>query len=494
MIPKDIANELRGLVADRDRDAPIAFVGRTEEMKHLQTLVERMRQKPVKGAARIVQGAPGTGKTALCDHFQRQLVESEALRAAAALSQGQNNRVPNASVLCVHLAPADLKKSPLDFVRTISRRIDETLQSALTRIMEDKLGLSARVGGALREALGLLAQRFFRGKSWSEIRESNFGLNERSSLDDCINDYVEQAWPTNCTIALCLDEAQNCDVANAQAKDNLQALYAGQHRGRLPLFCFGLPNTMSVFERMGLSRLPSDAVRTVGCLNAGEGLQAIERALDALGLSGDNREWAAHLESLGMTVTEWDGWRAQTARELAAASGEFPQHIAIALTSWGSVLLGMDKSRSFDHPLRQEILAEHRVQRSAYYEGRFGGDALAKHRLALGAICELLHRRSAQGKTVQANEALDLLETVNDLGRPVQDGEPVLDAAVTKGVLGQDRAGLMVITAPPIQSMQTHLQDGLRAGLLDAPQVAQLLMLRVDELEPPTPNLGAHTG
>ena len=73
---------------------------------------------------------------------------------------------------------------------------------------------------------------------------------------------------------------------------------------------------------------------------------------------------------------------------------------------------------------------------------------------------------------------------VNDLGRPMRDGEPILNAAVAKGVLGQNRDGLTVITVPPIQSMQTHLRDILHTVQLDAPELALPLMRRVDELEP----------
>ena len=485
MMPSAIADRLRRLVETRDRHQPIAFVGRKDELRHLQGVVDLMAPGPVKGAVRIIQGAPGTGKTSLCGHFQNQLVNVDALQAAAAPPQGQEDGGPHAPVLCADLECADLKKIPLDLVRTISQRIGETLRSALTRPMEDKLGMPAQAGSALHTSWGLLAQKLFRGKSWDDIREATFGLNQRSSLEDCINAYVDHAWPPNCTIALCLDEAQNCDIESSQAKENLQALCAGKHRGRLPLLCFGLPNTIGVLDQMGVSRQPDDAVRTLGCLNPGEGLQAIERTLDALGLSGDNHAWSAHLDSLGMTAAEWDGWRARTAKELAEASGEFPQHIATALISLGEAMLGMNASRRFDDQLRQDVLASHQEQRIAYYEGRLGSAALTNHKLALSAVCELLHRRSLLGKTVQAAEALDLLEVVNDLGRPVQDGEIILNAAVAKGVLGQNRDGLAVITVPPIQSMQTHLRDILHTVQLDAPELALPLMQRVDELEPP---------
>lgn len=480
--PSTIEDRLRRLVETRDRHQPIVFVGRKDELRHLQGAVDVMADGPVKGAVRIIQGAPGTGKTSLCSYFQRQLIDDHALRAA---TPPQGDGGPHAPVLCADLECADLKKTPLDLVRTISQRIDETLQSALTRPMEHKLGMTAEAGGALRASLDLLTQKLFRGKSWDEIREATFALNERSSLEDCINAYVDHAWPPNCTIALCLDEAQNCDVESKQARENLQALCAGKHRGRLPLLCFGLLDTVGVFDQMGVSRRPDDAVRTLGCLNPGEGLQAIEGTLDALGLSGANRTWSAHLESLSMTATEWDGWRAQTARELADASGDFPQHVAVALIALAESLLRMPAGQRFEETLRRHILAKHRERRIAYYEGRLASPPLANHRLALSAVCELLHRRSTRGKAVQATEALNLLEVVDDLGRPVQDGEPTLNAAVAKGVLGQSRVGLSVVTVPPIQSMQTHLRDVLRKVQPDSPEVATPLLRRVDELEPP---------
>ena len=485
MMPSAIADRLRRLVETRDRHQPVVFVGRKDELRHLQGVVDLMAPGPVKGAVRIIQGAPGTGKTSLCGYFQNRLVNEGALQAAATPPPSQEDGGPRTPALCADLECADLKKIPLDLVRTISQRIGETLRSALTRPMQDRLGMPAQAGGALRTSWGLLAQKLFRGKSWDDIREATFGLNQRSSLEDCINAYVDHAWPPNCTIALCLDEAQNCDVESSQAKENLQALCAGKHRGRLPLLCFGLPNTIGVLEQMGVSRQPDDAVRTLGCLNPGEGLQAVERTLDALGLCSDNRAWAAHLESLGMTAAEWDGWRAQTTKALADASVEFPQHVATALISLGESLLDMDRSQRFDDQLRKDILASHREHRIAYYEGRLGSAALANHRLALSAVCELLHRRNARGKTVQATEALGLLEVVNDLGRPVQDGEPILNAALARGVLGQNRVGLATITVPPIQSMQTHLRDILRTARLDAPETALPLMRRVDALEPP---------
>ena len=151
----------------------------------------------------------------------------------------------------------------------------------------------------------------------------------------------------------------------------------------------------------------------------------------------------------------------------------------------------MDTGQRFDDALRQDVLAKHQERRIAYYEGRLGSAALARHRLALGAICELLHRRSAQGRNVMRAESLSLLQLGDDDGEPVRNGRDVLDAAVARGVLGQTihrvgqgRTGLAVITVPPIQSMQTHLRDVLRTVRLDAPEAAQTLMRRVDELAP----------
>lgn len=120
MMPGEIAARLRRVVETRDRHQPVAFVGRKDELRHLRGVVDIMAAGPVQGAVYIIQGAPGTGKTSLCGHFQHQLVNDDALRAAAVSPQRQEDGGPPAPVLGADVECADLKTTWADPCRMAS--------------------------------------------------------------------------------------------------------------------------------------------------------------------------------------------------------------------------------------------------------------------------------------------------------------------------------------------------------------------------------------
>lgn len=494
MIAKRIADGMRRLVGVRDRHAPMAFIGRESELSHLKELVNVTMQGPVQGAVRVIQGAPGTGKTALCGEFSRRLMESDAVRAAAESMTDENldadaakSKLPK--VLCADISDEDLRLPPLKFVQTISKRIGETLRGAAIQVAGDRLGLSEGAMRGIRRGADGLAQLFLRGRSLSDMQDKAHWLDEQSTLHDCIDAYAEHVWPKDCTVALLLDEAQNCDVKDDRTANNIRRLCEGKHNGRLPLFCFGLPNTVQTLVDMGASRPPADVVRTLGCLEPAQGLEIVNRTLDALGLSSDNGEWLAHLQTIDMTPKEWDEWRALTAREIAEASGGFPQHVATGLMAIAQTLLNAPVGRKCDDHTRDEILAKHAVSRVEYYEGRLSHPTLSKHRLALGAVCELLSIRDAAAKPVKRIEALTLLKAGNDDGESVKNASDILDSACAKGILDQTimqrksgQASVATITPPPIKSMQTHLRTVLNNALDDAPEAARPIKSKLNEI------------
>ena len=501
MLPKDMADKLRRAVGARDRHQPVAFVGREDELQHLRELVDITASAPVRGAIRIIQGAPGTGKTALCSQFKSRIVAAAAPRSAALLAEAPGDGGPNAPILCADLDRDDLNKSPLDLARAISQGMDDALQSALERGLGGKARLPAQVDSALRTSLGLLTQKLFRGKSWDRIKDETFGLTQRSSLKDCINAYARFAWPAECTIALCLDEAQNCDANNVQARANLQALVAGEHKGRLPLLCFGLPNTSAVLQRMKISCPPDDAVRELGCLRPGEGAQVIERTFDKWGLARRNPAWGEHLQSLGMSAGAWDDWRRRLTGDLAAASGEFPQHIAVGLTSAAGAILNMGEGRRFDEGAISAIRKRHQERMNAYYGRILNDDWLRKHKMALGAICELLDRRARGVRGIAEVDALRLIRVGKDGGGAAKDASAVLQAALDKGVLGMFQPepvddptrGIPIsppvrIRPPSIKSMHTHLRGLMWGGVGAQDAVALSMMEQIDALAPPAPS------
>ena len=468
MIPESVRQELFDLVESRDRSDPLSFVGRDSEMQFLDGLVSRAAaqdKSPPLGAIRVVQGVPGTGKTALCNEFGRRLLE-----------RGEVNGRP---VLCASISTADLSRPPVHLIRTINKRCFDA--HVKRGAMRTRLGGK---GPSADELAGAVVQRLFRGKAWEEIRESAHGLSEASTLASCIDVYTERVWAEGAVVVLMLDEAQNCNVHSQQAKENACDLYAGDHKARLPLLCFGLPNTKRVLNELGISRLTGQSVRELGRLLPGEGREVLERTLDQVGLSEGDDDWLEHVRSLGMTADEWRTWRKALVGGLEAASDDFPQHLTAGLMAACQGILDMEEGRKFDDAMLNDIAARHQEWKDEYYQGRLHSPALERHGMAFGAICKLSER---QGGALSRQDARAIIMAGDDEGAPVSDGRAsdALQAAIDKGVFGcdEDSAGRPV-TPPLIPSMQTHLQKGFERCLADGLRPALTIQAAIDELAP----------
>lgn len=485
MLPDSIKRKLQAAVEHRDKHDPVVFAGRDDELQFLHGLIQVIVREGAapRSALHIVQGPPGTGKTALCEQFMT------SLRNQAANAVDAEVAVDAPQVVCATITAADLGRPPLSLASLITRSIVDGLSGALRNFMSAER--KALLGQSLEDLRDLVSQKWFRGKTWEELQAAGHGLDQHSELWECIATLAEKVWPEGAAVALCLDEAQNCDPNNENAVKNLSGLCEGQHRAPLALLCFGLPNTSDVLRRMQISRPPDDCERSLGCLLPGQGAQVIDRTLDAWGMSTGNPAWAKHVQSLSMTAGEWDAWRARLIEGLAESAGEFPQHIAVALASVADAVLGMGEGQCFDDALDDAIRKQHQERKSAYYLHILKDDRLHGHQMALGAVCELIRRMDARGGFVERDAAISLLAVADDYGRPVADGCAVLDAAVAKGVLGEanmtldDEAVIETVNAPPIQSMQTHLRRKLQYGMdKDKPAAASLLR-KLDDMVPP---------
>lgn len=485
MLPDSIKRTLQAAVEHRDKHDPVVFAGRDDELQFLHGLIQVIVREGAdpRSALRVVQGPPGTGKTALCEQFMTNL------RNQAANAVNAEVAVDAPQVVCATITAADLGRPPLSLASLITRSLVDGLSGALRNFMSAER--KALLGQSLEDLRDLVSQRWFRGKTWEELQAAGHGLDQHSELWECIATFAEKVWPEGATVALCLDEAQNCDPNNENAVKNLSGLCEGQHRAPLALLCFGLPNTSDVLRRMQISRPPDDYERSLGCLLPGQGAQVIDRTLDAWGMSNGNPAWAEHVQSLGMTAREWDGWRAHLVEGLAESAGEFPQHIAVALASMADAVLGMGEGQCFDDALDDAIRKQHQERKSAYYLHILKDDRLHGHQMALGAVCELIRRMDARGGFVERDAAMSLLAVADDYGRSVADGCAVLDAAVAKGVLGEanmtldDDAVIEIVNAPPIQSMQTHLRRKLQYGMNKSKPAAASLLRKVDDMVPP---------
>ncbi len=333
----------------------------------------------------------------------------------------------------------------------------------------------------------MAAEAVSRRADTKALQDVALRLTDESSLTECLDAYAERVWAPGTVIALLIDEAQRCKVHDEQTKDNILALYDGDHKVRMPLLFFGLPDAGSVLYALGLSRLPDSVAKTMGRLEKGEGGEVLERTFNALGLSAQgDAGWQAHLKDSGISVPEWTKWREKLIKRLESESQDFPQHLAVGLSAACVGILRTEKGASFDDALLQDIADDHQERREGYYEGRLESGALAPHALAFGAICALFSRREAD--VIRRGEAMELLVAGHQaqLGGGALNADQVLNVAVAKGVFGHVKSkAARPITPPPIPSMQTHVEHGFLQGLDEGEPAALALQTVLDRLAPP---------
>ena len=247
-----------------DRSPPLAFVGREHELSHLQGLVDVAQHvHGLAGAVRIVDGAPGMGKTGLCDEFERRIFQAQDHAGGEGADGGS---AP--PVACVHLSPYALAEAPGSLVQ----RIDQQIRAPQ---------LNPSQSPWLHSAAEAVARRVLRDAG----AQSAPRLHNGSSMGFCLDAYAQHVWTPGSVVAVLIDEAQNFLVDDDRTKGNLHEFYHVDRAVRMPMFLFGLPDTTSVLRRLGLSRITDGAGLSLGCLNPGEGLEVLESAFDAMGLN-----------------------------------------------------------------------------------------------------------------------------------------------------------------------------------------------------------------
>ena len=467
MLPESIRESVIRLVDRSDRKSPLAFVGREAELDHLDGAVRSAvdGEPPLQTNVRVVQGAPGMGKTALCEEFMK--------RTAA---RGERN---GHQVVCAPLHPSDLSTPPLTLVKAISERINDAQG-------EDVPHLRKKVVDATKGGVQAV-QNFFRSEGWAELKNQRHGLSDSSTLESCLDAFAQYVWEYGLTIVLMLDEAQNCDVNSQQTKNNAQAIYNGRHKARMPLLCFGLPDTTQVLDQLKISRIPALSVWDIGLLNPGEGREVIKRTLDHAGLSEADDDWMAHIKSMGMTAAEWRTWREALVDGLDEASDDFPQHLTAGLIAACKGVLNLPVGRKPDEALLRDIAEMHRERKREYYSGRLRSPAVTNHNAAFGAICRLAEK-SGNG-LVRWDDAVEIVAAGRHAS--AQDADDILKTAINKGVLGcDDIANPDFIAPPPIPSMQAHLgmryDQMLASGQRNAPAMQDI----IDGLAPDPANDG----
>ena len=287
---------LRAFVREGDRNRARFFVGREAQIRDIEQVCADAfagfrAGRPLAGTTRLIQGAPGAGKTALLSHMDD--VFSSA-REPGGLWSRLFGRAPNRSTQPMTLL---IERTALANPADAALRIAECLDSGRAQQLRQTLGRS--VGANVGAAIGATVATAPSPPSFAELRRL----------------FPPQDWKR--PLCLMVDEVQNLESDEVGTLENLHLATAG-----LPIVpvLAGLANARDVLARRGISRLNEDGVHTLGRLETGEPAEAVQRMLNAYGVETagvDAERWAAHLEEHS------DGW---------------PQHLQNAMRSLAEAL------------------------------------------------------------------------------------------------------------------------------------------------------------
>lgn len=272
---------LRAFVREGDRNRARFFVGREAQIRDIEQVCADAfagfrAGRPLAGTTRLIQGAPGAGKTALLSHIAGAAERRERGRSSAwrrFLRKADENE-PQPSVLFVDVG--DLGH-PARLVLCIAERLDPKKARKMRQTRNRNIGVQAGTGG-----LGAS------GGETVATAPPYAGFAELGAL------FPPKDWPG--PLCLMVDEVQTLQAEQAPVLQSLHLATAG-----LPIVpvLAGLANARDVLARCGISRLNEDGVHTLGRLEAGEPAEAVRRMLDAYraDIAGtDAGRWAERLE------------------------------------------------------------------------------------------------------------------------------------------------------------------------------------------------------
>ena len=304
--PIDVQRSLERLADTGDRSAPVVFAGRRDELALLERAIRSVRNGE-EGHTVVVQGVPGAGKTALLGEF-----------AARLLARGADGRAP---VIPVKLAATALDSKPAAIVEEIDSAFGNLKASEWWR----------RAAGKATDGAHFLGNALLAAVTRKSLSEFTVASRAPDSLNLVLNDYASLrfGWQGS-TILLLVDEAQNLPDT-PMVRRHLETLHtSGTGASSVMLACFGLGNTVERLAELGLSRLATGHVRSVGPLSDEDSRKVVAGTLDVVfaqhPFGEQEREQAPPAgEREGRTPRM--KWIGAATDAIVTESGGFPHHL-----------------------------------------------------------------------------------------------------------------------------------------------------------------------
>ena len=306
---------LRFFSEPSDRERAAFFVGRAGEIEDIERALARALRhaqagQRSAGATRLIQGAPGAGKSALLAHLEEKWTQA-------------GRQAPH--VLLVHLGEL---ADPNRVAQAIAVRLDPRRAERFrrTETRSGSIGISGVGGG------------------WAAETAPPAGFGALCDM------FPPDRWER--PLCLLVDEVQNLEPAQAEVLQRLHEAVDG-----LPIVpvLAGLANARDVLAKCGISRLSDGAVHMLGRLEAGQPAQSVGMMLEHFRVdAADAEHWATLLEAGS------DRWPQHLGNGMRAlADGLLATGGALASVDEKAVLAGAEERRLDSYRARRspEMLA-----------------------------------------------------------------------------------------------------------------------------------------
>ena len=271
---------LKAFVKREERQWTPFFVGRGDIIAAVEDRCrEAVRECSVKGgclegATRLVQGAPGAGKTALLSEMKRRW-------CAAANERGALDRLLDRLVRGKGIPVAvDVRFDELEDEGTVAKAIADAVFPGSERVWRTTDVGERSVRGGLP---GIVSASWVQRHSVAPAVPSFRELRRR---------FPPGKWRR--PVCLMVDEIQH---ARPEARAVLVALHQGMAGLPIVPVLAGLGNSYDVLQRLGLSRLADEAIHDIGRLAPKEACEAVQLMLEKYRVirGGGDYGWGARL-------------------------------------------------------------------------------------------------------------------------------------------------------------------------------------------------------
>ena len=380
---------LQDFIIQDDRSDPEHFVGRKDLIETItKDLQGRIRKweagvpNPWKGATRLIQGAPGAGKTALLDHLAKIL-------------------------------PAQIQsKQPLQICRLNTRLIREPAvwQNALRKAIEPApKGWCSPGWFQSNKSLSVKNKVEIGHEKIAKFTSETIQSTNKKEIawNEWFNNYTQQPKKQR-PVLLLIDEIQNIssDIDNPQAQALLEFQENTKQLPVLPIYA-GLAWSEKHLDSIGLSRLSNNGrVHILGCLQTRGNLEKDENPME----TETEEAVRKFIEDPRYQIQYTEEEKQQWMRKIDEESHGWPRHLHAHLNGLARGIAST-QGRNLSQLNSKETEKYTARDCNEYYEKRVGNQRLAgRNYLARAGI---LYIYKNEGRNINVTELSEQIETIS---------------------------------------------------------------------------------